>query len=228
MSKFHLVWLGVILVGCGQYPDPNNLEAVSPESRAEIANKRLESAGATLQFKVEQNEISDQRRNQLIRELAEDMLKKVDPKAVPDSDQWMYAALLRVTDRWPDAESALRIAVKVAPDEDRRVNDSLKLAQAMAKNKNVTEALVIANSVMNAADADAAPILPAVLLEIVPAAQGQGHDKEFAELLVKAIECHKRVKVDLTSDAGKSFVIASRYHIHRAQAKIEELNGSKI
>lgn len=227
MPKKYFVWLVALLVGCGQYPDPNDVSAIRPEERAAIAYKRLESAGSTLEFKVQANEISDVRRTELIHEFAEDMLKKIDPKVVPDLDQWMYAALLRVTDRWIDAEAALKIAVKVAPDEDRRVNDSLKLSQAQAKNKEVVDAISTATSVLNAADADAAPILPAILLEVVPAAQGQGHDTELAGLLEKAIECHQRVKVDTSSEAGKSFRIASRYHINRARMKINELIGSK-
>ncbi len=227
MKSKHFFWLAVFLGGCGQYPNPNDISAVSAEDRAAIGYKRLESAGSTLEFKVQNGEISDERRAELLGKVAEDMLKSIDPKAIPNSDQWMYAALLRVTNRWGDAESALKLAVKFAPDEDRRINDSLKLAQAQAKNKEVVDAIASAISVLNASDADAAPILPAVLLEIVPSGQGQGHDAELADLLRKAIECHRRVKVDGNSEAGKSFLIASRYHIRNAEAKIGELSGSK-
>ena len=229
MTKLNPLWLCLLLIGCGQYPNPNDLASVQPEHRVEIANKRLEAAETTLQYKVGvSHEISDGRRNQLIQELAEDMLKSVDPKVIPESDLWMYAALLRVTNRWAEAETALVAAVKVAKTEDRRVNDTLKLAQAQAKNAKVTEAISTANSVLNVADGDAAPVLPAILYEVVPAAQGKGHDKDLADLLVKAIDCHRRVKVDLNSDAGKLFVAASRHHIDMAQLKIEQLSGTKI
>lgn len=227
MAKNHLVWLGLILGGCGQYPNPNDLTSVKPELRAEIANKRLDSAEATLQFKVESREIDDVRRNGLIKELANDMLTKIDPKAIPDTDQWMYAALLRVTDRWPEAEVALKKAVQVAPNTDRKVNDSLKLALAQAKNNEIAEAIVTANSVLNVSDADAAPILPAVLYEIVPAAQGKAHDKDLADLLRKAIECHKRVKFNPTTESGRAFMVARSHHIGLAETKIDELSASK-
>jgi tetratricopeptide (TPR) repeat protein len=228
MSKLHFGWFVALLVGCGQYPNPNDLTAIKPENRAEIANKRLEAAEATLQYKVEHNEITDDRRNQLIRELADEMLTKVDPKVIPDSDQWMYGALLRVTNRWAEAEAALKIAVKVAPDPDRKINDSLKLAQAQAKNKEVAEAIETASSVLTADDVDVAPILVSVLYEIVPAAEGQGHDKELAELLGKAIDCQQRAKVDGNTDEGRAFKIASHYHITKALEMISKLNGSKV
>jgi hypothetical protein len=228
MNKLNVLWLGLLIVGCGQYPNPNDLGLIDQNHRVEIANKRLESAETTLEFKVVAKEITDERRNQLIKELAEDMLKKIDAKVVADTDQWMYAALLRVTDRWPEAETALRIAVKVAPNADRKINDTLKLAQAEAKNQKVDEAIATANSVLNAPDKEAAPILPSILYEVVPAAQGKGHDKELATLLEKAIIVHQRVKVDPNTDSGKLFLIARGHHLGKAAEKLGELNGSKI
>jgi phage repressor protein C with HTH and peptisase S24 domain len=189
---------------------------------------RLESAEATLQFKVESKEIDDNRRNELISDLASEMLKSIDVKTVPKSDQWKYASLLRVTNQWPATEVALKRAVVVAATQDRKINDSLKLAQAQARNGELDEALTTATSVLNAADKDAAPILPAVLYEIVPAAEGKGRDKEFADLLKKAIECHNRVKIDSNTEAGRAFLIAKQYHINRANRKISELMGSNI
>lgn len=227
MRIIHLILGCVVLVGCGQYANPNDLSSVRAEVRAEIANKRLVSAEETLQYKVEHNEITDDRRNQLISELADQMLKSVDPKAIPDTDQWMYASLLRVTNRWPDAEAALKIAVKVAPNLDRKVNDTLKLAQAQAKNGEVVEALASAQSVLEVPNEAAAPILPSVLYELVPAAEGKGHDKELADLLVKAIACHQQVKVDPNSDSGKAFLFARHHHISKAEAKIAVLAASK-
>lgn len=215
------------LIGCGQYPNPNDLATIDPVHRVEVANKRLESAETTLDYKVKTREISDERRNELIKELSDVMLTKVDPKAIPDTDQWMYGALLRVTGRWKEAEAALATAVKVAKNNDRKVNDTLKLAQAEAKNGKVEDAIKTANTVLDVPDADAAPILPSVLYEVVPAAQGKGHDRELAELLTKAVECHRRVKVDPNSDAGKYFLVASAHHIGLAETKLSELAGSK-
>lgn len=216
------------MVGCGQYPNPNDLSAIAPEFRVDVANRRLLAAEAILQYKVEHREITDERRNELIREVSEDFLKKVDPTKVPDSDQWMYASLLRVTDRWPEAEASLKIAVKVAKTPDRRVNDTLKLAQAMAKNGEVAEAIVTAETIFDAADVDVAPILVSVLYEIVPATKGKGHDKELVDLVQKAVECQERAKVDEKSEGGRAFLLASRYHLNNAAKIISELSGTKI
>lgn len=220
--------MGILLAGCGQFPNPNDISAINPESRVEIANKRLEAAQETLQYKVSSREINDERRNELISEIAEEMLKSIEPQVIPDSDQWMYAALLRVTNRWPEAEKALEVAVSAAKTEDRRINDTLKLAVAQAKNQKTIEAISTASKVLDAKDEDAAPILPSVLYEVVPAAQGKGHDKELMILLEKAIECHKRVKVDPKTDQGKLFIAASRHHIGIAETKVIELAGTQI
>jgi len=226
MLKKNLPWLCLLLVGCGQFPNPNDLATIPADSKAAVAYKQLDSVETTLDYKVIQSEISDERRNEMIRQFSEELLKTIDPKAIPDSDQWMYATLLRVTDRWVDAEEALKIAVKVADSPDRKINDTLKLAQAQAKNGEVAEAIKTASVVLTVPDTDAAPILPSVLYEIVPAAENKGHDKDLAKLLTEAIACHMRVKVDRTSDSGRQFLIARRYHVNKAHQKVEQLSGT--
>lgn len=226
MLKKNLFWLCLLVAGCGQFPNPNDLVTSEPSRRAAIVYERLESAETILDDKVGKGEIVDSKRNEMIRELSEELLKSVEPESVPDEDQWKYATLLRITDRWADAEAALKVAVKVADTPDRKVNDTLKLAQAEAKNNEVAEAIKTASLVLGVPDKDAAPILPSVLYEIVPAAEKKGHDKDLAQLLSAAIECHMRVKVDRDSDAGRQFLIARRYHVNKAQRKVEELLSS--
>jgi hypothetical protein len=74
-------------------------------------------------------------------------------------------------------------------------------------------------------DDQSAPILPATLYEIVPAAEGKGHDKELAELLELAIRCHERTVVDIKTDDGRIFMAARRYHINKAATKAAVLRG---
>ena len=228
MRAYFPVAFGLLLAACGQLPNPNDLATISADKRAAIAYKRLDSAEATLDYKVTSREITDEKRNQLIAELAQDLLTSIDPKSVPDNDQWMYASLLRVTNRWTEVEPSLKIAVKVASTPDRKVNDTLKLAQAEAKNGEVAEAIQTASTVLNVDDKDAAPILISVLYELVPAAEKKGHDKDLADLLVKAMACAVRVKVDPTTDAGKAYLAASRHHLGKAQEKLDELRGKTI
>jgi hypothetical protein len=117
----------------------------------------------------------------------------------------------------------LKEAVKYASNPDRKVNDTLRLAQALGKNGKVGEAISTAKAVFGAKDEDAAPILPATLYEIVPATEGKGKNKELAAILKEAIACHMRVKVDAATDAGKFFLAARRHHVNKAEAKVQEL-----
>ena len=214
------------LVGCGQFPNPNDVAAALPEDRAEIAANIMQSVATSLDYKVGHRQISDAQRNELLKEEAENLLKLIDPERVPAADAYRYADLLRMTDRWPEALKSLQTAVKVASTQDRKVNDTLRLAQAQAKTDDVAKALETARSVFGVDPEDRAPILPSVLYELVPAAQGKGKDVELAALLADAIKCHESTRVDEKSDAGRIFLIAARTHIRKAQAKIAELSAN--
>lgn len=226
MLKRLFPFLILVLAGCGKFPNPNNIQSVDITDRAETAYRLLEGAEATLDFKVNAAEISDIERMNMIRNYAEELLKSIQPKAVPAEDQWMYAALLRVTGRWKEAETALETAVRAASTTDRKVNDTLKLAQAEAQNGKVETALATARSVMNVDDRDAVPILPAVLFEIVPAAEGKGFDKELSKLLSEAIDTQQRVVVDRNTDEGRAFLITRPDRIRRAVRKMQDLSES--
>ncbi len=226
MRRGYLILLGLVLAGCGQIPNPNDISTVDLSQRADTANRLLESVESTLQYKVEHGEISDIARMEYIRVYAEKLLKFVDKKNVPNGDQWKYATLLRVTGRWKEAQASLEEAARVADSPDRKINDTLKLAQAQAMNGDVPGAIKTAESTMKAEDKDAAPILPSVLYEIVPAGEGKGHDKELADLLKDAIACHQRVTVDRNTDEGREFIIRRPDHIRRANKKILDLMRS--
>jgi hypothetical protein len=213
------------LVGCGQIPDPNDLSRISQDERADAAYRIWQAAIGTLEFKVTKNEILDRDRNELIRKTADDLLKAIDIKQTPPADAWMLADMLRATNRWEDAEKEFEIAVKNAASVDRKVNDTLRLAQAQAKNGKAIEAIATAKKVYDVPDDQSAPILPATLYEIVPAAEGKGHDKELAELLELAIRCHERTVVDIKTDDGRIFMAARRYHINKATTKAAVLRG---
>jgi hypothetical protein len=79
------------------------------------------------------------------------------------------------------------------------------------------EAIQIAREVLNAKPQESAPILPAVLLEIVPSAEGQGVDLELAQLLVDAIKKHLSTIVDMSTDPGTMFMQARPFHVKKAK-----------
>jgi tetratricopeptide (TPR) repeat protein len=224
--RFTSKWLVVafLLGGCSQIPDPNELSSVPGDDRAETAYRILQTAINTLEFKVNAHEISDQTRNDLIQTTAENLLKQVDERQTPPVDAWMLADLYRVTGRWKEAEPIYEKAVRFAASTDRKVNDSLRLAQVLAQNGKVKIAIEKARSVFNVEKDQTAPILPATLYEIVPAGQGKGEDAALAKLLEDAITIHENTDVDKTSEAGRTFLIARPYHIKKALAKIAELS----
>ena len=205
--------------------DPNDIKSANPEDRPQIAYKTMQSAVEILNYHVIKGDIDDKRRLELIEEEANRLLGYIDPAAVTPANAWMYADLLRTTKRWNVLVPLLEKAVKSAATVDRKVNDSLRLAQALAEMNNVPEAIKVARSVFDVAPDQLAPILPATLYEIVPAALHKGHDPELATLLQDAVACHERVKVDPKTDDGKLFLIARNHHLSRARAKILELSN---
>lgn len=173
-------------------------------------------------------DIDDGQRLQLIQTRIEELVQTIDPKAVRDEDLWIYGDMLRATGRYEDAAKVLAKAAKVATGWDRRVNDTLRYAACLAHLGKVDEAIATARTVYSAPDRETAPILPATLYELVPAAQGRGKDRELAELLVEAIACQRRTKVDRNSDEGKSFLGAGVWHIRRAERAIAALRAGGL
>jgi hypothetical protein len=147
----------------------------------------------------------------------------VDVKRIPGRQAWEYGEMFITARDWPKAKQLLETAVKNPPDEDRRVNDNLRLARVQAELGDVATAVKTARKVFGTVDTSAAPILPATLYEIVPAGEGKGHDAELAALLEDAIGCHLRTQVDPTTGPGRDFLAARPFHVHRAWEKVVRL-----
>src|SRR5205823_3745110 len=103
------------------------------------------------------------------------------------------------------------------------------LAYCYAQMGQLPKAMKTADSAMTTGPYTSAPILPAVLLELVPAIQGRGDDVELAQLLERAIRKHQATVVDPTWESGKAFLKAKPFHIHNAWVKVIELysNGGR-
>ena len=211
--------------GCTTLANPNDLSRLPGEDRPEAAQRILSSSVEYLDARVRSTEISDAQRLRLIRDRTETLVQAIDPKAVENGDLWIYGEMLRGTGRYAEAAEVLKRAAKSASNWDRRVNDTLRYAACLAHLDRVDEAIATARSVYSAPDRETAPILPATLYELVPAAQGKGKDRELADLLEDAIACQQRTKVDLNSDEGKSFRAAGLWHVRHARAAISGLRG---
>ena len=206
----------VMLAGCqsGQLPDPNDPDEIA--AHPDIIRRNLQDYREKLQDRAMKGQIKPSEVNKMVADRAKQILENVDESDITMEDAWQYADAYRQADDWETAMRILDLARKNAKDEDRRVNDSLQYARCAAHLGKVTEAVDTAREAFTAPAKEKAPILPAVLLEIVPEGRGKDHDAELAALLEEAIDQHTKVEVDPSTDAGKAFLQAKPFHIQNA------------
>lgn len=222
-----LISLGLAaLAACGcQAPtipnpnDPDDVGLVTPD----VLRTNLSVLYSFLADRVGKGEITQKKADQYLAQEAGKLISHVKVKDIPKGQMWEYADIFRTAKDWKRAKEAYEVAVKSAKNEDRRINDTLRLAQCTAANDEVKAAIQLAKSVMNAKPVDSAPILPAVYFEIVPMAEGKGSDGELADLIVQAIKKHKLTVVDEKTPEGQSFLYARSYHIRKAVQKAYDL-----
>lgn len=213
--------VGLVLGGCqtGTLPDPNDAGAMGGVMKAAVLRRNLAYANQVLEHRAEVGEISSKKRTELLKRYAAEMVENIHVDKIPDDQAWEYGDIFKTAELWDKAKVAYEKAIIKPKTEDRRINDTLRLALAEAHLGNVPRAIELARSVMDANDEQTAPILPAVLLEIVPAAEGKGSDSELATLLEDAIEAHQRTVVNPGTEAGKMFFMAKPTHIRDAYRK---------
>lgn len=231
--KMRGLWIGLGaclalgVAGCGRKPppDPNDPSAVGI-LQPEVLQRNLKWASEMVNDRVDKGEITDKEGQTYLTKYANELTDKVDLKLMNEAQAWQYADVFRTAQRWELAKQALEVAVKhasKAKNEDRRVNDSLRLAQTLAHLKQPKEAIALARSVFDVRPRDKAPILLSVAYEIVPALKDQHVDKEAAKLLEDAIAQHEQVEVDPKSDAGKTFLAVKWHHIRKAWDQVVDL-----
>ena len=230
MSIGKLAWLvaaTLALVGCQTrtLDDPNDVKTAGVLA-PDVIRRQLKGTSDMLMERVRRGEITDAEFKELIAQRANELLKDLPIEKIDPARAWEYGDVFRTAQRWEQAKQALEIAVADAEkfkNEDRRVNDILRLAHAEAMLGEVPAALKTARRAFNAAPEASAPILPAVLLEIVPAARGKGQDADLAKLLEDAIGKHMETIVDPKSEAGANFLAARPHHVRNAWRTIVEL-----
>ncbi len=212
--------LGLLHFGVpGDPNDPRTAGMLAPD----VLRQLLKGVSDSYLSRVQSKEMTDAQFQEQMAKTADQLLAQIDIDRIPKAKAWEYGEIFITARHWKDAERALRVAVQVAKGEDRRVNDSLRLARAEAQLGKIDEAITTARAVFNTPDEGAAPILLATLYEIVPAAQGKKHDAELAKLVEDAIACHMRTIVDPKSEGGMAFLAARSYHVGRAWDKVVEL-----
>jgi hypothetical protein len=209
--------LACCLGGCrfGQLPDPNKVEP-GAKLDGEALQKSVRAADETLTERLVRGEIDEQTKKSLLHDFIREQIGEIDLNEIPTDQVWRYADVYRQLEDWKTTEVLYTRAVDSAKDEDRRVNDTLRLAEVKARLGDVEKGLELVRSTFDVKPEGKAPILMAVLYEFTPAALGQGHDVEVAIVLEDAMSQHLLTVVDPESEAGLRFLEARPHHLSRA------------
>lgn len=221
----HLVLLTAFfsLIGCqsGTIPDPNNIDAKTMV-RGDILLRNVGELSQMLDQRVGRGEINEEQRGRILEREVKKMVAKVDPTKVTNREAWQFGDVYRLGGQWETALELYKRAVDSAKTNDRKVNDSLRLARAQAHLGKVDDAIRTCRSVFNVDPKDKAPILMAVLYEVVPEAAGKGKDLELARLLEDSIKQHKETLVNVTEEGGRAFLRARPVHVHTAWMRVAQ------
>ena len=190
---------------------------------AETVRRNLLWANEMLIEREVRHEISASESRQYIALRAKELITDLDITRIPQSAAWEYGEIFRTAEDWPTAEVLLKRALIKPVNEDRRVNDSLRLAQVEAHLNHIPEALRLAESTFNTPDAQGAPVLYGVYLDLAPVARGKGYDVPLGQLILGAVAVEKRTTVDAKTQAGAAFIGARRYHMFKALKLAAEL-----
>lgn len=218
--------LAIVASGCKTetLPDPND-PVVGGLVTGEILLRNVNAVVSSLDQRMTKGEIDKSERDKLLEKEVHQMLDGINVDKIPPKQAWQFGDAFRLAGDWDQAQKLYTIAVKSASSVDRRVNDSLRLARVQAHFGNVDAAIATCRTLFDVSPQDKAPILMAVLYEIVPEGQGKGKDPELAKLLEDAIAQHEETIINATSEAGKAFLIARPLHVHNAWFKAAQLYG---
>jgi tetratricopeptide (TPR) repeat protein len=221
---FPLVLLSTVVCGCKVTPppDPNDPTQVSLQ-QPKVMMRQLKWASDAANARVAKRELTSEQAKELVQKTAQELTQSIPIDKVPESEAWEYAEVYRSAKDYENAAKLLRIAIKNPQSEDRRINDTLRLAHCLAELGEVDEAIQLTRSTFDANPIETAPVLPAVLYEIVPGAIGKGNNSELAKLLLDAIEVYQKTEVDKDTDAGMAFLLARPHHIAKAKKLAQEL-----
>lgn len=218
----------LLLSGCsgglGQYTDPNDTANIA--ANPDIMMRNIKDVRERLNTRVRKGEITPEEREAKIKKMTSEYVDLINPEDIREDNAWLFGDLFRDKGDWKKAYELFDIARKSAANEDRRVNDELRFARCAAHLGKVDEALSAAKATFKTTPPNKAPILPAVLYEIVEEGKGKGKDLELAQLLETSITQHLETSVDPSTDAGKAFLAARKHHIEVAWSKVVELYQS--
>lgn len=218
-----------VLSGCHTEPppdpnDPAQVGLVQPD----VLMRNLRWASDALNERVAKREISDSRARVMLSQYAADLTKHIDVAKINKDKAWEYAEVFRTARQWEPARVAFEMALEKPASEDRRVNDTLRLAQVLAQLDQVDKALSTARKVFDAGPNDRGPLIPALIFELTPAAKGKGRDAELAQLIEDAIPIYESNVVEPGTEAGQIFLQAKPYLVREARRLIAKLRSGSV
>lgn len=215
--------LALVCAGCARTwtSDPNQRAGGLVDG--DVLARNLAAVVTDLDERVARGEATPEVREQRLKEYLDRTLKGVDPGKVPAVWAWQYGDAYRLKGEWEEAGRLYERSLAAAKDEDRRVNDSLRLARVRAHQGRHDEAIKLVRATFDAPPPDKGAILMAVVYEIVPEGRGTGPKKEYAKLLAEAVRQHEATVVAVGTSSGAAFLEARPAHVRRAYLMAAEL-----
>ena len=230
MTMRCLPWAAAVVLaaGCefGQIPDQSE---PGPDSLYDgaLLQQNVRRVDEVLNDRVMRGQINLAEKQELLNAYISEQVADLVREDIPADQVWRFADVYRQMEDWQTTHELYTIAVTTAESEDRRVNDSLRLAEATAQLGDVQEGMDLVRSTFDVDPEGKAPILMATLYEFAPVAEGRGHDHALAVLLEEAALQHLLTIVDAESEAGRLFMQARRYHLRKAWFAIIRLYRSE-
>jgi tetratricopeptide (TPR) repeat protein len=149
----------------------------------------------------------------------------VNLKDTPPNLVWMVAEAYLTAHEWDRAQKLLQRALLFDNGPDRIVHDRIWLARCQAELGDVDGAIKTARSAFAAPPEWKWPILYAVYLEIVPAAERAKPSAriELAHLVEDAIKQHLAATGTLEDPHTRSYLVTRNYHVSQAWSLVAKL-----
>ncbi|MHB8637259.1 MAG: tetratricopeptide repeat protein [Fimbriimonadaceae bacterium] len=217
-----------VLAGCQVKPprNPNDPNQVGAAKQPQVIHDYIEQMSRdVIGPAVAANQITQPQGDQLMIQGAKDYLKTVHIKHTPPNVVWMLGKAYFDAHEWDRAAQLLEEALTADTSADRLVHDRVWLARCQAELGQVDDAIKTARSAFAAPPAWKWPILYAVYLEIVPAAERiKSADRiQLAHLVEDAIKQHAAATGTLEDPRTRSYVVTRNYHIAKAWSLVVQL-----
>ena len=223
-----LAVVGLSAVGCqfNAARNPNDPNAVSAARQPIVISAYMKQMSEeVIGPAVSRDEITKEQGDQMMVEGAKAYLETVHLKNTPANLAWMLGEDYMAAHEWDRAEKLLKQALTVDSGPDRVVHDTVWLARCQAELGDVSDAIKTARSSFSAPPDWKWPILYAVYLEIVPAAERQKPSTriELAHLVEDAIKQHEAATGSTDDPSRRDYLFARAFHISRAWGLVVKL-----